>query len=171
MHHHLYHSFIRFLFSVLLLLMLSVVIPTQTAKANYFNDLYNGLQQFSELPGEVNKLQEGYQKTAEELEQTKNQLGQTISELGETKDQLGQTLESMESYRNQNAALMEQNRQLTMVVDQLRDERETRENYLDRIKITLYTGIALIIGYFVLVRFIRFSMRYRSSRGDRGGKY
>lgn len=106
--------------SALLLLGISVYLPAQTAKANYFSDLYNGLQNFSELPGEVNRLQQNYQDTVEELQQTKDQLGQTVDALGETQTQLGQTLEQMQTYQAQNEALQEQNRQLSLVVDELK---------------------------------------------------
>lgn len=156
----LYYTTFRLLISVLLLLVLSTSLSATVAKANYFSDLYDGLQQFSELPDEVNQLQESYQQTVEELEKTKD-------ELGETKDQLGQTVEDMESYRSQNAALVEQNRQLTKVVDQLKDDREARESYFHRIKVTLYTGIGLVIGYFLIIRLIRLGMRHRSRKGDR----
>jgi len=154
------HGLIRLLGTVLLLLALSASSPLPSAEANYFSDLYNGLQQFSELPGEVNELQESYRQTVEELEKTKD-------ELGATKDQLSQTVEDMESYRTQNSALQEQNRQLALVVDELREDRAARESYIRRIKITIFTGVGLIMGYFILVRLIRFGMRRRSNQGDR----
>lgn len=153
MYHHSYRRFIRLLYSSLLLFTLSTILISPTAEANYFTDLYQGIQQFSELPSEVNQLQESYQETVKELENTK--------------DQLDETIDDMETYRTQNAALMEQNRQLTQVVDQLKDDRAIRESYLQKIKITLYTALCLIIGYFIIIRLIRFSMRYRSNRGDR----
>lgn len=146
-------KFVKLLGSALLLFGLSVFLPAPAAHANYFSDLYNGLQNFSELPGEVNKLQESYQQTTEELQQTK--------------DQLGLTLQEMETYREQNAALQEQNRQLSQVVNELKEERTARENYYSRIKVTVITGIGLILGYFVLIRLLRFGMRHRSARGDR----
>jgi peptidoglycan hydrolase CwlO-like protein len=152
--------FIKMLGSALLLMTVSASLPAPAAEANYFNDLYKGLQNFSELPGEVNKLQESYQQTMDELQQTKDQLG-------ETQDQLGQTLQEMEDYRDQNAALQEQNRQLSLVVDELRNDRTARENYYNRIKVTLITGVGLLVGYFILVRALRFAMRSRSRKGDR----
>ncbi|AIQ50893.1 hypothetical protein [Paenibacillus sp. FSL R7-0331] len=152
--------------SALLLLGISVCLPAPAAKANYFSDLYNGLQSFSELPGEVNRLQQNYQQTVEELQQTKDQLGQTVDALGETQNQLGQTLEQMETYRTQNEALQEQNRQLSLVVDELKNDRTQREHYFNRIKVTVITGIALILGYFVIIRLLRFTMRHRSRKGD-----
>lgn len=150
----------KLLGSVLLLLGLSNIIGTPQAKANYLNDIYNGIQSFSELPGEVSKLQESYRKTAEELQQTKD-------ELGETKDQLSQSLQQMQTYQSQNAALQEQNRQLSQVVDELKNDRAARENYLNRIKVTVLSGLALVLGYFVLIRLLRFTMRARSRKSDR----
>lgn len=144
---------VKLISSALLLLGLSVIIPAPAAKANYINDIYNGLQSFSELPGEVNKLQESYQKTTEELQQTK--------------EELGQTLQQMQNYQAQNAALQEQNRQLSQVVDELKNERTAREKYYNRIKTTVITGLALVLGYFLLIRLLRFAMRHRSRRGDR----
>ncbi|MBW4081381.1 DUF3450 domain-containing protein [Paenibacillus sp. S150] len=160
-------NYAKLLSSVLLLLGLSVLSPAPAANANYFSDLYNGLQNFSELPGEVNQLQESYQRTAEELQQTREQLGQTVDELGETKDQLGQTLQQMADYQAQNAALQEQNRQLSLVVDELKNDRTSRENYYNRIKVTVITGLALVLGYFLLIRLLRLSMRHRSRKSDR----
>ncbi|KHL94245.1 hypothetical protein QW71_19545 [Paenibacillus sp. IHB B 3415] len=153
-------NMIKLLGSALLLLGISFTYDIPAAKANYFTDLYNGLQSFSELPGEVNKLQESYQQTAEELQKTKDELGQT-------KDQLDQSLQQMTTYQAQNAALQEQNRQLSQVVDELKNDRTARENYYNRIKVTVITGLALILGYFLLIRLLRFTMRHRSRRSDR----
>ncbi|UQZ35057.1 hypothetical protein C2I18_16930 [Paenibacillus sp. PK3_47] len=152
--------FIKLLGSALLLVTVSASLPAPAAEANYFSDLYKGLQNFSELPGEVNQLQESYQQTMDELQQTKDRLG-------ETQDQLGQTLQDIEDYRAQNVALQEQNRQLGLVVEELRNDRTERENYYNRIKITLLTGVGLLLGYFILVRLLRFGMRQRSRKGDR----
>ncbi|MFF2019329.1 hypothetical protein [Paenibacillus sp. NPDC058177] len=143
----------RLLCSALLLLGILISLPAPSAQANYFSDLYNGFQKFSELPGEVNKLQESYRQTVEELERTKN-------ELGEAKDQLGATV-------SQNAALQEQNRQLSQMVNELRDDRQARDNNFNRIKVTIITGLCLILGYFLLIRMVRLGMRSRSRRNDR----
>lgn len=153
------NTWMKLLGSALLLLGISACLPAPAAEANYFSDLYKGLQNFSELPGEVNQLQENYQETVEELEQTKDQLSETV-------DTLGQTQEQMETYRSQNEALQEQNRQLSAVVDELKNDRTARENYYNRIKVTVITGFALILGYFLIIRLIRFTMRHRSRRGD-----
>ncbi|MNR33835.1 hypothetical protein D3C85_1515470 [compost metagenome] len=98
-------------------------------------------------------MQESYRQTTEELQQTK--------------EQLGQTLQQMADYQAQNAALQEQNRQLSQVVDELKNDRTARENYYNRIKITVITGLALILGYFLLIRLLRFGMRHRSRKSDR----
>ncbi|WNS41268.1 hypothetical protein [Paenibacillus sp. MMS20-IR301] len=157
----------RLLASALLLTGISLGYGAPAAKANYFTDLYNGLQSFSELPGEVNKLQESYQQTADELRQTKEDLSTAVDELGQTKEQLSQSLDQMAAYQAQNAALQEQNRQLSLVVDELKNDRTARENYYQRIKVTVITGLALILGYFLLIRLLRLTMRHRSRKSDR----
>ncbi|NQX47431.1 hypothetical protein HQN87_19030 [Paenibacillus tritici] len=151
---------LKLLGSSLLLLGITFTFDMPQAKANYLNDIYNGLQSFSELPGEVTKLQESYQKTAEELQQTKE-------DLGEAKDQLTDSLQQMQTYQAQNAALQEQNRQLSQVVDELKNDRTARENYFNRIKVTVIAGLALVLGYFLLIRLLRFTMRHRSRKSDR----
>lgn len=158
---------LKLLGSSLLMLGLTLTWPAPEAKANYLNDIYNGIQSFSELPGEVSKLQESYRKTAEELQQTKEDLGEAVDELGQTKEQLTGSLQQMQTYQSQNAALQEQNRQLSQVVDELKNDRTARENYFNRIKVTVIAGIALILGYFLLIRVLRFTMRHRSRRSDR----
>ncbi|AHV95900.1 hypothetical protein [Paenibacillus sabinae] len=150
----------RLLGAIVLMASLVYSLPASAAQANVFGDLYRGLEQFSELPDQVNELQESYQQTVSELEQTKDQLGQTI-------DQLDQTQHQLETYRSENTSLQEQNRMLTAMVDELRDERAAREGYVHRLKVTIFTGLGLIAGYFVLTRVIRLGMRSRSSKGDR----
>lgn len=149
----IYVKLLQLLCSLLLLLGLSIILPAPAANANIFSDIYNGFKSFSELPNEVDQLKEGFQQTAEELQQSKEKLADTMNE--------------METYRTQNAALQEQNRQLTQMVDELRDERTARDNYYHKLKITIFTGIALVLGYFILIRLIRFSMRSRSRKGER----
>ncbi|MDT3427154.1 septal ring factor EnvC (AmiA/AmiB activator) [Paenibacillus forsythiae] len=149
----------RLLSSILLTGML-YTLPAPAAHANIFNDLYRGVEQFSELPDQMNDLQDSYQQTVNELKQTKDELGQTIDELDETQNQL-------EAYRSENSLLQKQNQQLTVMIDELRDERAARESYIRRLKTTALTGLGLIAGYFVLVRLIRLFMRNRSRRGDR----
>lgn len=139
--------------AILLLMGIALCAPAPSAHANYFTDFYNGLQKFSELPGEVSKLQDSYRQTTEELEKTKNQLETTASQI--------------EAYRTQNIALQEQNRQLSQMVDELKDERQARENRYNQIKVTVITGLCLLLGYFLLTRLVRLGMRNRSRRSDR----
>lgn len=153
MKQHKSRAYLQLLYSLLFLLMLTVCLPAPVAKANIFSDIYNGVKNFSELPNEVNELKEGFQQTAEELQQAKDKLANTTQEI--------------EAYRIQNESLQEQNRQLTQMVDELKNDRTAREEYYHKIKVTIFTGIGLILGYFILIRFIRFSMLYRSRKGDR----
>lgn len=135
----------RLLTAVMLAAGLLFSLPAPPAHANVFNDMYKGLEQFSELPGQMSELKDSYQQTVNELEQTKSQL---------------------EDYRNENVTLQEKNQQLTKMLDELRDERTARERYIRRLKITALTGLGLVVGYFILIRVIRFSMRSRSGRRD-----
>ncbi|KAA9004789.1 hypothetical protein F4V43_09110 [Paenibacillus spiritus] len=146
--------------STALILAAVLVSAPSAASANYFNDIYKGLEKFSELPSDVSELQESYKETMNELGETKESLDQTRSELNEARTE-------METYRNQNAELQEQNRQLTAMIGELRDDRAARENYIHRLKVTVFTGLGLIAGYFILIRLVRFGMRGRSRRGDR----
>ncbi|WP_052410080.1 coiled-coil domain-containing protein [Paenibacillus durus] len=148
------------LLPVILLTGTLYTLPAPAAHANIFGDLYRGMEQFSELPDQVNDLQESYHQTVDELERTKNELGQTMDELDNTKNQL-------EAYHSENTSLQEQNRQLTVMIDELRDERAARESYIHRLKVTSLTGLGLVAGYFILTRVIRLGMRSRSKRGDR----
>jgi peptidoglycan hydrolase CwlO-like protein len=153
MKQHKYRKSLQLLCSLLLLLTLSISLPSPVAKANIFSDIYNGFKSFSELPNEVNELKEGFQQTAEELQQAK--------------DKLLDTKQEMEAYQAQNEALQEQNRQLTQMVNELKNDRLARENYYYKIKMIILTGVGLILGYFILIRLIRFSMLHRSRKGDR----
>ncbi|OMD39528.1 hypothetical protein [Paenibacillus odorifer] len=153
MKQHKYRKYLQLLCSLLLLLTVSIALPAPVAKANIFSDIYNGFKSFSELPNEVNELKEGFQQTAEELQQAK--------------DKLANTMQEMEAYQTQNEALQEQNRQLTQMVDALQNDRTAREEYYHKIKVTIFTGIGLVLGYFILIRIIRFSMLHRSRKGDR----
>lgn len=142
--------FKRLLAPVVLAAVIPFTLPAPLASANVFSDLYQGLEQFSELPDQVNQLQESY--------------NQTVTELEEAKTQLDQTKEQLDTYQSENAALQEQNRRLSQMIDELQDERAVRERYLHRLKVTVYTGLGLAAGYFVLTRIIRFGMRSRSFR-------
>lgn len=115
--------------------------PT-TVKANYYNDFYDGLQQFSELPAELNKLKDSYEETRKELEQAKA---------------------SAQAYEQQNAQLIEQNRQLTETVQLLNEAELSRQNRSKQIRSVVMWAIGLAVGYFLLTRTIRLVMK-RSNR-------
>ncbi|SET99405.1 hypothetical protein [Paenibacillus sp. NFR01] len=158
---------VKWLRLALLPVALVLAIPAPQAHANYINDLYNGFKTFSELPDEVNQLQDSYRQAAEELEKTKSELGETADQLDETRDQLGQAMDQMEAYRTENASLQEQNKQLSLAVEEMKQERTARESYFKKIKVTVITGLCLLFGYFLLIRLLRFGMRRRSGRQDR----
>lgn len=115
----------------------------RTAHAGYFNDVYNNFQQFSELPNEINELKNSYQKALQDLDRAR--------------------IDS-EMYQKQNADLAEQNRQLTHMVEQLQETENARGQKADRIKTVVITAVALLAGYFVLTRVLRFGMRRRTNR-------
>ncbi|HEY2494239.1 MAG TPA: hypothetical protein VGI33_15210 [Paenibacillus sp.] len=109
-----------------------------TAHANYFTDFYNGVELFSELPSEVNKLKESYQQTLNELEEARA---------------------NIKNYQEQQASLMEQNRQLTETITLLKDAESSKQGRTQQIKVVIIWAIALFIGYFILIRTLRFIMQ------------
>ncbi|RUT31566.1 hypothetical protein EJP77_09195 [Paenibacillus zeisoli] len=111
---------------------------TPSAHAGYFNDLFDGVQEMSELPGEVNKLKEEYKSTVSKLEEAQG---------------------TMESYRQQNEALIQQNKKLTETVQSLMDAEADRQASSKRIRVLLITGAALLAGYFILLRVLRVVLR------------
>lgn len=103
----------------------------RTAYAGYFSDLYNNIQEFTELPDEINELKNSYQKA----------------------------LQDLQHFQKQNADLAEQNRQLTEMVGQLQEAEAAREQNANRLKTIAFTAVALLVGYFILTRALRFGMR------------
>lgn len=126
------HSFFLLIFCGCLLIL------SPTAHANYFSDFYDGVQQFSELPNQVNELKQSYEQTLNELEEARA---------------------SIKDYQQQQASLMEQNRQLTESITILKDTESSKQSQAHQIKVVVIWAIALLIGYFVLIRTIRFVMR------------
>lgn len=110
----------------------------RTAHAGYFTDMYNNIKEFTELPSEINEIKNSYQKALQELDRARL---------------------STEMYQKQNADLAEQNQQLTKMVEQLQTAEAARERRADRIKTIVITGVALLAGYFVLTRVLRYAMR------------
>jgi len=130
---------------MLFLMIWGLLLAGSSAHANYFHDFYNGVEKFSDLPGEVNQLKESYQETLDELDQAK---------------------QNAKAFEEQNVQLVEQNRQLAETVNQLKEVNELKDAKARKFKIMLITVILLVIGYFVLIRVLRFVMR-RSNRRTR----
>ncbi|GIO33865.1 MULTISPECIES: hypothetical protein [Paenibacillus] len=112
------------------------------ASANYFEDFYNGVEKFSGLPGEVNELKKSYEQTLDELDRAK---------------------QSAKAYEEQNAKLLEQNRELAQTVNQLKDESDSKDAKARKFKNMLIAVVLLVAGYFIGIRVLRFFMR-RSNR-------
>ncbi|WP_339323752.1 hypothetical protein [Paenibacillus sp. FSL W8-0194] len=112
------------------------------ASANYFNDFYNGVEKFSGLPGEVNELKESYRQTLDELDRAK---------------------ESAKAFEEQNAELVQQNRQLAETVNELKKQSDLKDAKARKFKTMLIAVILLVAGYFIGIRVLRFLMR-RSNR-------
>ncbi|PAD71183.1 MULTISPECIES: hypothetical protein [Paenibacillus] len=125
------------LFSTLLVAGIAFSAGERTVSAS-LGGFYNGIKQFSELPQEVNELKEGYNHTLQELEQARNDVKQ---------------------FQEQNAELAEQNRKLTEMVLELQQAEMARKQNAERIKTVVLTAIGLALGYFVLIRALRFGMR------------
>ncbi|MBE9915353.1 hypothetical protein G8C92_15130 [Paenibacillus donghaensis] len=128
--------------AIFILLLCGLLFVGSSANANYFEDFYNGVEKFSELPGKVNDLKESYQQTLEELDRAK---------------------ENAKAFEEQNAQLIEQNRQLAETVDQLKEANELKEAKARKFKRMLIAVIVLVAGYFIGIRLLRFAMQ-RSNR-------
>lgn len=110
----------------------------RSAHAGYFSDIYNNIQEFKELPDQINELKESYSKALQDLDRAKM---------------------DAELYQKQNADLAEQNRQLTEMVEQLQEAEAARAQNASRLKTIAITAVALLAGYFILTRALRFGMR------------
>ncbi|WP_410770876.1 hypothetical protein [Fontibacillus sp. BL9] len=125
--------------TVCALLVCGLVLPGQPhAYAGYFSDLYQGVKELSELPSEVNELKANYQMT---------------------QDKLAEAESTMEAYRQQNEALLEQNRELSASVAALTEAQQAREANARKTRILILTGVLLLAGYFILLRVIRLVLR------------
>ncbi|WP_419891367.1 hypothetical protein [Paenibacillus xylanexedens] len=142
--------FIRMLFTTCILFTVSIASTVSAASANIFTDIYSGWERVSELPGEVNALQESYKQTMEQLNQTSAQLGQAQA--------------NVEAFKTQNEQLLAQNQKLTEMVSKLQDDQNAKAATTKRIQTTIITVVSLILGYFVLIRVMRWGMRRRSGR-------
>jgi cell shape-determining protein MreC len=113
------------------------------AHAAYWDDVYQGFEQFSRLPGDVYQLKEGYKQTQEELQKARS---------------------SIEAYQEQNAQLLQQNAKLTDTVTELKNLQAQRDQASHRNKMLILTAVILLAGYFIGIRLLRYGMRRRSGR-------
>lgn len=108
------------------------------ANAGYFDDFLKGVKVLSELPNDVNEIKENYQVTLDKLEEAQG---------------------TLEAYRQQNEELMASNKELAATVSALTEAQEIREANARKTRIMIITGAALLAGYFILLRVIRFVLR------------
>ncbi|GAB6991587.1 hypothetical protein [Paenibacillus pini] len=134
--------FVRSFFISLLIFCGFLWLPASSVQANYFQDFYKGIEQFSDLPSQVNQLKENYQQTVDELNKAQA---------------------NIKAYQDQNAQLIEQNRQLASTVQQLKESNDAKTSSYHKLKVICITVLLLTIGYFVLIRILRYTMR-RSNR-------
>lgn len=130
------NSILKFTFAVLLCGGLLLGAPR--AEAGYFSDLFSGVKQLSELPAEVNELKENYQVTL---------------------DKLGEAQATLETFQQQNLELIERNKELTATVTALTEAQQSREASGRKTRIMIIVAVALVAGYFILLRGLRFILR------------
>ncbi|RRJ63763.1 hypothetical protein EHV15_13105 [Paenibacillus oralis] len=108
------------------------------AEAGYWNDFWSGVNELSQLPSEVSELKADYQNTMDKLDATQ---------------------ETLENFRRQNEELMERNRELAATVSALTEAQQTRDANTRKIRVLLFTGLALLAGYFIVLRLVRLALR------------
>ncbi|QUL53434.1 hypothetical protein KDC22_24015 [Paenibacillus tritici] len=117
----------------------------QKAHAGLWNSLKNGYHTITELPDEVNELKENYQSTMDKLEETRLMA---------------------DNLQKQNSQLFAENehqrQQLAEAMDSLHQVEEQKARRLNRIQVTVFTAAGLLLGYFFLIRIIRFILRRKS---------
>lgn len=145
MAHHTYRLafYSRVVCAVIALLFIFGGARVPGAYASYWDDVYQGFEQFSRLPSDVYQLKESYRQTQDELQKARS---------------------SIEAYQEQNAGLLEQNRRLTDTVTELKKLQTQRDQTSHRNKVLVITAVILLAGYFVGTRLLRYGMRRRSGR-------
>ncbi|MCP3744241.1 MULTISPECIES: hypothetical protein [Paenibacillus] len=133
----------RIVCAAIALLFIFGITRVPEVHAAYWDDVYQGFEQFSRLPGDVYQLKESYRQTQEDLKKARN---------------------SLEAYQEQNAQLLEQNRKLTDTVTELKNLQTQRDQASHRNKMLIITAIILLAGYFIGIRLLRYGMRRRSGR-------
>lgn len=114
------------------------ILSASRADAGYFDDFLKGVKVLSELPNDVNEIKENYQITLDKLEEAQG---------------------TLEAYRQQNEELMASNKELAATVSALTEAQEIRDANARKTRIMIITGAALLAGYFILLRVIRFVLR------------
>ncbi|MNC51164.1 hypothetical protein D3C75_1004450 [compost metagenome] len=74
-------------------------------------------------------------------------------------DKLEETEGELESFRQQNVELMERNKELAATVSSLSEAQQIREANAKKTRIMLFTGLALFVGYFIMLRIVRLVLR------------
>ncbi|MNJ45667.1 hypothetical protein D3C77_407740 [compost metagenome] len=120
------------------LLFGGLVCGATRADAGYFDDFLKGVKALSELPNDVNEIKANYQVTLDKLEEAQG---------------------TLEAYRQQNEELMASNKELAATVSALTEAQQVREANARKMRIMIITGVALLAGYFILLRVIRFVLR------------
>lgn len=108
------------------------------ADAGYWNDLFDGVKELSQLPAEVHELKADYQLTLDKLEEAQG---------------------TLETFRQQNEELIERNQELAATVAALTEAQQIRDANARKTRILLFTALALFAGYFVVLRIVRVALR------------
>lgn len=111
---------------------------TPHADAGYWNDLVNGVKELGELPADVKELKANYQVTLDKLDDAQG---------------------TLEAYRKQNEELIERNKELAATVSALNEAQQVREANARKTRVMLLTAGALLAGYFITLRVVRFVLR------------
>ena len=127
-----------------LLVVLMFSFPDR-AEAGLWSNIKKGYHTVTELPEEVDKLKESYQASMDKLEET-----QTMAE----------------NLRKQNELLMAENsrqsEQLAEALNSLQQAEQQKASRVRKIRVSLYTAGALLVGYFCATRILRLVLRRKS---------
>ncbi|WP_322923205.1 hypothetical protein [Paenibacillus campi] len=133
----------RLLLSALVILMLTstgLLLKPSTAHAGWWEDYKNGIRSFTELPQEVQQLKQNYDQAMTELDEAK---------------------QNMQSFRDENKRLAEQNELLTQTVKQLQQAEAERAASARFWKTLLFSAIGIVLLWFIFTRLVRFGLRRR----------
>lgn len=127
-----------------LILVLTCSFPNYSY-AGLWSDIKNGYHTITGLPDEVNELKEDYQKAMDKLEGTQK---------------------LAENLQKQNEMLLaentRQNKQLSEALNSIQQAEKQKISRTRKIRVTLYTGGILLVGYFSSTRILRLILRRKS---------